>query len=175
MSGLILPYQGTLPDIAEDAFVAPNATIIGKVKIGSGSSIWFNTVLRGDVEAIFVGERTSIQDGSIVHVTGGKYETHIGSDVLIGHKVMIHGATLEDGCFIGMSATVMDDVVVETGAMVAAGALVTPGKRVRKGELWGGVPAKKMRALKPEEVEMLPYGVNMYVNLGGEYRAEIEK
>ncbi|MBT7269062.1 MAG: gamma carbonic anhydrase family protein, partial [Rhodospirillaceae bacterium] len=115
MSGLIIPYQGVFPDIAEDAFVAPNATIIGKVKIGAGSSIWFNTVLRGDVEAITVGERTSLQDGTIVHVTGGKYETHIGSDVLIGHKVLIHGATLEDGCFIGMSATVMDNVGVETG------------------------------------------------------------
>ncbi|MBT3990723.1 MAG: gamma carbonic anhydrase family protein [Rhodospirillaceae bacterium] len=175
MSGLIIPYQGVFPDIAEDAFVAPNATIIGKVKIGAGSSIWFNTVLRGDVEAITVGERTSLQDGTIVHVTGGKYETHIGSDVLIGHKVLIHGATLEDGCFIGMSATVMDNVVVETGAMVAAGALVTPGQRVKKGELWAGVPAKMMRAMKPEEVELLPYGVGLYVNLGKEYQEYLEK
>ncbi len=175
MSGLIIPYQGISPDIADDVFVAPNATIIGKVKIGAGSSIWFNTVLRGDVEAIYVGERTSLQDGTIVHVTGGKYETHIGSDVLVGHKALIHGATIEDASFIGMSATIMDDVVVETGAMVAAGALVTPGKRVKKGELWAGSPAKIMRMLKPEEVELLPYSVDMYVKLGREYIEELGK
>jgi len=173
MSGLIYPYRGTLPEIAGDVFVAPNATVIGNVKIGAGSSIWFNTVLRGDVEAIYIGERTNLQDGNIVHVTGGKYETHIGNDVSIGHCALIHGGTLEDRCFIGMSATVMDNVVVETGSMVAAGALVTPGKRVKAGELWGGNPARKMRELKPAEVDLQPYVVDMYINLGREYRAEL--
>lgn len=175
MSGINLPYRGILPDIAEDVFVAPNATIIRKVKIGAGSRIWFNTVLRGDVEAITIGERSNLQDGTIVHVTGGKYETHIGNDVSIGHKALIHGATLEDSCFIGMSATVMDIVIVETAAMVAAGALVTPGKRVKSGELWGGNPARMMRKLKPEENDLRPYVVDMYINLGQEYKTEIEK
>jgi len=146
-----------------------------KVKIGAGSSIWFNTVLRGDVEAITIGERSNLQDGTIVHVTGGKYETHIGNDVSIGHKALIHSATLEDSCFIGMSATVMDIVIVETAVMVAAGALVTPGKRVKSGELWGGNPARMMRKLKPEENDLRPYVVDMYINLGQEYKTEIEK
>jgi gamma-carbonic anhydrase len=175
MSGLIIPYQGILPEIAEDAYIAPNATIIGKVKIGADSTILFNTVIRGDVEAIYIGERTNLQDGTIVHVTGGKYETHIGDEVSIGHKALIHGARLEDRCFIGMSATIMDNVVVETGAMVAAGALVTPGKCVKSGEVWAGNPAKKMRDMKPEEVDMIPYVRDMYVKLGREYRSELEK
>ena len=88
MTGLIIPYQGILPKIAEDAYIAPNATIIGKVKIGACSTILFNTVIRGDVEAIYIGERTNLQDGTIVHVTGGKYETHIGNEVSIGHKAL---------------------------------------------------------------------------------------
>ena len=127
MSGYILPYQGVMPTIATDAFIAPNATVIGNVTIGSQSSVWFNTVIRGDVMSISIGERTNLQDGTIVHVTGGMFDTVIGSDVLIGHRAIVHGATLEDGCFVGMAATILDGAVVETGALVAAGAMVTPG------------------------------------------------
>lgn len=170
MSGTILPYRGVLPIIEETVFIAPNATVIGNVTIGDGSSVWFNTVLRGDVGNISVGSRTNLQDGTVVHVTGGRFDTQIGDDVLIGHSALIHGATLEDNCFIGMRATVMDGVVVESGAMVAAGALVTPGKQITKGEVWAGSPAKFMRNVTAEEAERFPRQCEGYRKLAEEYR-----
>ena len=170
MSGYILPYQGVLPTIAEDAFIAPNATVIGKVTIGSQSSVWFNTVIRGDVMSISIGDRTNLQDGTIVHVTGGMFDTVIGSDVLIGHRAIIHGCTLEDGCFIGMGATVLDGAVIETGAMVAAGAMITPGKHVKKGELWAGSPAKFFREIGDAEFKEFADGTEGYRQLGQEYK-----
>ncbi|CAA7626959.1 gamma carbonic anhydrase family protein [Magnetospirillum sp. UT-4] len=173
MSPLILPWKGVLPTIADDAFVAPNATVIGDVVIGAGSSVWFGCVVRGDVHEIRIGERTNIQDGTVVHVTGGKFGTYIGSDITIGHGAILHACTLEDGCFIGMGATVMDGVVVESGAMVAAGAVVTPGKRVRTGEVWGGNPAKLMRPLKPEETAFFPHSAANYQMLAAGYRADL--
>ncbi|MGE5505410.1 MAG: gamma carbonic anhydrase family protein [Actinomycetota bacterium] len=173
MSGVILPYQGILPTIDADAFIAPTAVVIGDVVIGAGSSVWFNCTIRGDVHEIRIGCRTNIQDGTVVHVTGGKYGTYIGSDITIGHGAVLHACTLEDGCFIGMGATVLDGVVVETGAMVAAGALVTPGKRVRTGELWAGNPAKPLRQLTPEDVAFFPKSAANYAELGRRYRDEI--
>ena len=170
MSGYILPYDGVLPAIAEDAFIAPNATVIGNVTIGSQSSIWFNTVIRGDVMAIRIGDRTNLQDGTIVHVTGGMFDTLIGSDVLVGHRAIIHGATLEDACFVGMGAIVLDGAVVESGAMVAAGATVTPGKRVKRGELWAGSPAKLFREIGDEEFNEFAGGTEGYRKLGQEYK-----
>ncbi len=160
-----------MPVIADDAFVAPNATVIGDTEVASEASIWFNVVLRGDVNYIRVGERTNIQDGTVVHVASNAYPTLIGSDVLIGHMAMIHACTLEDGCFVGMSATVMDGAVVEKGAMVAAGALVAPGKRVGAGQLWAGTPAKYVRDLTPEESASFPGQIQRYVDLGQRYRA----
>jgi carbonic anhydrase/acetyltransferase-like protein (isoleucine patch superfamily) len=174
MGGFIRAYRGILPTIADDAFIAPNATVVGAVTIGAGASIWFNTVLRGDVGKILVGAGTNIQDGTIVHVTRQRYDTVIGANVLIGHKAMIHGATLEDGCFIGMGATILDGVVVEGQAMVAAGALVTPGKRIKQGELWAGSPAKLMRMLSQEEIDAFPRQVAGYQDLGQEYRSVID-
>lgn len=173
MSGLILPFKGTLPTIAEDCFIAPNATVIGDVVIGSGSNVWFGCVIRGDVHEIRIGERTNIQDGTIVHVTGGKFGTYIGSGITIGHGAVLHACTLEDNCFVGMGATILDGAVVESGAMVAAGAVVTPGKRVRRGELWAGNPAKIMRELRPEDVEFFPRSAANYVALAEQYRTEI--
>jgi len=173
MSGLILPFKGTLPTIDPECFVAPNATIIGDVVMGKGTNVWFGCVIRGDVHEIRIGERTNIQDGTIVHVTSGKFGTYIGSDITIGHGAVLHACTLEDGCFIGMGATILDGVVVESGAMVAAGAVVTPGKRVKKGELWAGNPAKLLRELKPEDVAFFPKSAENYVNLANQYRSEI--
>ncbi|MDA0238893.1 MAG: gamma carbonic anhydrase family protein [Proteobacteria bacterium] len=173
MSGIIIPYQGIIPEIADTVFIAPNATVIGKVKIGIGSSIWFNTVLRGDVGSISVGTGTNLQDGTVVHVTRERFDTVIGNDVLIGHQALIHGATLEDNCFIGMRATVMDGVVVESGAMVAAGALVTPGKKIKKGEVWAGSPAKFMRNVTAEEAEIFPKQCEGYRKLAEEYRLSL--
>jgi gamma-carbonic anhydrase len=175
MSGLTLPYEETLPTIADDAFIAPNATIIGDVVIGADSGIWFNCLLRGDVNEIRVGERTNIQDGTIVHVSGTGQGTYIGDDITIGHMALIHACTLQDGCFIGMKATVMDDCVVESGAMVAAGALVPPGKTVPGGQLWGGTPARYLRDIRDSDLEMIRYTAPHYVKLAQRYRKGISQ
>ncbi|WP_303812979.1 gamma carbonic anhydrase family protein [Sandarakinorhabdus limnophila] len=160
-----------MPQIADDVFIAPGAHVIGKVSIGAGSSIWFNCVLRGDVGRIKVGERTNIQDGTIVHVTGGRFDTHIGDDVLIGHGCIIHGCRLENHAFVGMGAIVLDGAVVEPDAMLAAGALLTPGKVVKGGELWAGRPAKFLRSLTAAEIAGNRAGAAGYARLAQVYRA----
>lgn len=168
---LILPWRGVAPTIDADAWVAPTATVIGDVHLGAEASLWFGTVVRGDVHHIRIGRRTNIQDGSVVHVTTARFPTQIGDDVLVGHMAMIHGCTIESGAFIGMKACVMDGVVVESGAMVAAGALVTPGKRVKSGELWGGSPAKALRMLTDAEREHIANAPVRYARLAAEYKA----
>lgn len=175
MPALIRPHHGITPAIAASAFVAETAVVIGDVTIGEQASIWYGCVLRGDGNFIRVGARTNIQDGTIVHVNHERERaagtrTIIGADVTIGHMALIHACTLEDGCFIGMQACVMDGVVVESGAMVAAGALVTPGKRVKRGELWGGSPAKLMRKLTESELNYFSYTVEHYVEMAESYR-----
>ena len=150
-SGLVLPFEGTHPKLGEGVFVAPGAEVIGDVEIGAGSSVWYNCVLRGDVNLIRVGAGSNIQDGTVVHVSRTTHGTIIGDDVTVGHMALIHGCTLEDRAIIGMRATIMDGCVVEPGAMVAAGALLTPGKRVPSGQLWAGAPATYKRDVNPEE------------------------
>ena len=178
MSGpMIIPWKGVTPRIAADAFIAPNAVIIGDVEIGSQASIWFNCVLRGDVNSIRVGARSNLQDGTIVHADGpyhdGKgYPTIIGDDVLVGHKVMVHGAILENRAFVGMCATLLNGTVVEGDAMVAAGALVS-GKRIPTGQLWGGSPARFMRALSEKDTAEMRRGAERYVVNGQAYRAAL--
>lgn len=175
MSGpLILPWRGKWPKIAPDAFIAPTATIIGDVEIGSRSSVWFGCILRADVNIMRIGARTNIQDGTVIHVDSGGYATLIGDDVLIGHKAMIHGTTIEDKGFIGMCATTMDGVVIESEAMVGAGALVSPGKRVGKRQLWAGMPARYVRDLTEEQLAAMARGVAAYAERGTEMRAGIE-
>ncbi len=166
----ILPYRGVWPKIAADAYVAPNATVIGDVEIGPGSSVWFGCVVRGDVNIVRIGRGSNIQDGTVVHVDAREYGTFIGDGVLVGHMCMIHACTLEDGAYVGMRACIMDGAVVEGGAIVAAGALVTGGKRVKAGELWAGSPAKRLRDLKPEERENIPRAVERYAGLARDYR-----
>jgi carbonic anhydrase/acetyltransferase-like protein (isoleucine patch superfamily) len=156
--------------LADDVFIAPGAQVIGKVTIGTGSSVWFNCVLRGDVGRITVGERTNLQDGTIVHVTGGRFDTHIGDDVLIGHGCIIHGCRLENHTFVGMGAIVLDGAVVEADAMLAAGALLTPGKVVKSGELWAGRPAKFLRSLTAAEIAGNRAGAAGYARLAQVYR-----
>ena len=172
MTGIILPYKGILPKIADGVFIAQNAVVTGDVEIGAGSGIWYGCVLRGDVHQIRIGERTNIQDNTVVHVTGGKLGTYIGSDITIGHGAILHACTLEDGCFVGMGAVILDGAVVESGAMVAAGALVTPGKRVRKGELWSGSPAKLFRPLSEQDLAFFPVSARGYAELAAKYRAQ---
>ncbi len=177
MQPIILPYQGEFsaelvsPHIAENAYIAPGAAVVGDVVIGAESTIWFACVVRGDVNSIRIGERTNVQDGTVIHVTRRTGPTVIGNDVTIGHSALLHACTLEDACFIGMRATVMDGAVVESGAMVAAGALVTPGKRVLKGQLWAGSPAKHFRDLSAEEIEFFKESADNYVRSGREYLA----
>lgn len=170
MTPLILPYKGIMPKIAGDAFIAPGAVVIGDVEIGSRSNVWFGCVIRGDVNTIRIGEGTNIQDGSVVHVTRKTGPTKIGSGVTIGHMALLHACTLEDGSFVGMQATVMDGAVVESGGMAAAGALVTPGKRIPKGQIWAGNPARYLRDLKQEEVDFITVSAQHYMDLAAEYR-----
>jgi carbonic anhydrase/acetyltransferase-like protein (isoleucine patch superfamily) len=172
MSGLVLPFRGVMPTLAKDTFIAHTATVIGNTTIGSKSTVWYNTVLRGDVATITVGDNTNLQDGTIVHVTENQFDTHIGSNVVVGHRVILHGCTVEDWSFIAMDAVLLDGSYVETGAMVAAGALLTPGKRVPAGEIWAGRPAKFWRKVTPEERSHWAPLIKHYVDLGQEYMAE---
>lgn len=167
---IILPYRGRRPKIAADAFVAPGAAVIGDVEIGAESSIWFGCVIRGDVNIIRIGARTNVQDATVVHVDSHRYGTFIGDDVLIGHHAVIHACMLEDTCVVGIKACVMDGAVVEKGAMVAAGALVTPGKVVKSGQLWAGSPARHVRDLSPEDMDLYRELTDGYVELAEQYR-----
>jgi carbonic anhydrase/acetyltransferase-like protein (isoleucine patch superfamily) len=146
--GPLWSLDGVFPQIASDAWIAPNATVIGNVEIGAASSVWFNCVLRGDTNLIRIGARTNVQDGSILHVNPGDgMECLIGDDVTIGHMAIIHAARLESRAFVGMAAVVLDGAVIESGGVLAAGAVLTPGKRIAAGELWAGTPAKPIRLL----------------------------
>ena len=151
MSDDILPFDGVMPVLGENVFVAPGAKVIGDVHIGSESSIWYGCILRGDVNEIRIGARTNIQDGTVIHVSSKGQGTYIGDDIAVGHMALLHACTLEDRAFVGMKAVIMDGAVVETGGMVAAGALITPGKRVKTGELWTGWPAKYARPLTDKD------------------------
>ena len=175
MTGFVLPYRNRLPKIADDVFIAPTASVIGNVEIGSRSSIWFGTVVRGDVNEIRIGDNTNIQDNTVIHVTRNGLGTYIGSGVTVGHMAILHACTLEDGSFIGMGAKLLDGVVVETDAMVAAGSLVTMGKRVKRGELWAGSPARCLRQLTPEERRSFPDINAHYADLAAEYRTALKK
>lgn len=138
-------FNGATPQIADGVFVAPGAQVIGNVRIEAGASVWYNCVLRADVQTIVVGERSNIQDGSVVHVTRKTHGTFIGRDCLIGHMAMVHGCTLEDRSFVGLGSIVMDGCVIEEDGMLAAGAMLTPGKRIGRGQLWAGRPAALLR------------------------------
>ena len=169
MKSLVLPYRVQLPRIAPDAFVAPGVVVVGDVEIGALASVWFGSVVRGDVQPIRIGARSNIQDGTVVHVSSRVSGTYIGADVTIGHLALIHACTLQDGSFVGMGAIVLDEAVVETGAMVAAGAMVTPGKVVKSGELWAGRPARKLRDMSDEEIAYGREIIAHYVKRGQEY------
>lgn len=167
---IIMPYKGITPTIHPEAFVAAGAVVIGDVHIGKDTNIWFGCVIRGDVNTIRIGERTNIQDGTIVHVTRETGPTKIGSGVTIGHQATIHACTLEDDSFVGMGATVIDGVVVETHGFVAAGAMVPPNKRIPTGQMWTGNPAKYFRDLTEKEHEYFAYSAQHYVDLANDYK-----
>jgi gamma-carbonic anhydrase len=157
------------PSVHKSAFVAHGVSIIGDVQIGEGASIWFNCVLRGDVQRIVVGARTNIQDGCILHGTTNGAPTLVGSDVTVGHGAILHACTIEDGGFVGFGARVLDGAIVRSGGMLAAGAVLTPGKVVGSGELWAGNPARLLRSLSDKEREAIPLSADRYVNLARRY------
>ena len=168
--GNVLPFDGMMPKLAPDVFIAPGAQVIGNVEIGPGSSIWYNCVIRGDVEKITIGARTNLQDGTIVHVNGGTNPCNIGDDVLVGHMCMIHGCDLHERAFVGMGAMVLDACVMESDSMLAAGAMLTPGKRIPGGELWAGRPAKLMRHLDADALAANKRSVAHYAQLAQLHR-----
>lgn len=160
---MIKSYQQHHPQIAEEVFVAENATVVGEVSIGAQSSIWYQAVLRGDVGAIMIGERTNIQDAAILHCTTGRTPTRVGNDVVVGHRAILHGCTIEDEVLIGMGAIVLDEAVVPKHTIVAAGALVPEGKILESGFLYAGIPAKKLKPLRPQQLQMIKLGAMTYV------------
>jgi len=167
----IRPFQDKLPEIAPGVYIDESALVIGDVAIGEDASVWPMTVIRGDVHKIHIGPRTNIQDGSIVHVTHdsehapGGYATHIGADVTIGHRAVVHACTVGDFCLIGMGAIVMDGAVIGDYAIIGAGCLVPGDKQLEGGHLYMGSPARQVRALNDTEKGFLAYSAEHYVRL----------
>ena len=165
----IITLNGKTPQIDDSAFIAPGCRIIGDVTIGPDSSIWYNCVIRAEVNRVVIGARTNIQDGSIVHCDGPMpgvedgFPTIIGDDVLVGHNVMLHGCILHDRAFVGLSSTVMNGAVIEGDGMLAAGAMLTQGKRIEAGQLWAGSPARFVRDLNEAAIAGMRLGVAHYV------------
>ena len=162
---MIKPYLHWNPEIAETAFIAESADVIGRVKIDADSSIWYQAVLRGDVHDIEVGERSNIQDHCILHTSGGVSPCIVGNDVTVGHRVILHGCEIQDRCLIGMGSIIMDRAVLEAGCFLAAGSLVTEGKVLRGGYLYAGSPAKERRELTQKEKDFLNRAASNYVEV----------
>ncbi len=173
-------FNGLGPTTGARVLIDPSAVVIGDVELGDDVSVWPQVSIRGDMHRIRVGERTSVQDGCVLHIThAGPFNPegwplHIGSDVTIGHNATLHGCTVGDRVLVGMGATVMDGAVIEHDVVIAAGALVTPGKHLRSGFLYGGSPAREMRALSDREMEYFCYSANNYVKLKDQHIAELE-
>lgn len=170
MSALILPFGDHTPTIASDAFVAPNATIIGNATLASGSSVFYGTVIRADSDAITLGEGSNLQDNVVVHCDAG-VPANIGARVSVGHGAVVHGCTVEDDCLIGMGATVMNNAVIGTGSLVAGGAVVLEGTIVPPRSLVAGVPAKVRRELSDEEIDGIRANAAHYVELARAHAA----
>lgn len=163
---VILPVKGVSPKIPQDCFVAENATIVGDVEMGSECSVWFNAVVRGDVNIIRMGNKVNVQDGACIHCTYEKTQTIIGNNVSIGHNSIVHGCTVNDNVLIGMGAIVMDNVVIGENSIVAAGAVVLENTNIPPGSIYAGVPAKKVKDISPElqkgEVDRIANNYVMY-------------
>ena len=177
----IVPIHGKTPKIDDSAFIAPGCTIIGDVTIGAESSIWYNCVLRADVSRIVIGERTNVQDGSVLHCDPERpgdpdgSPLIIGDDVLIGHMAMIHGCVIENRGFVGLGAIAMNKAVIGSDAMLAAGAMLTEGKVMGERELWGGRPARKMRDLDEAAVMGMRMGTAHYAENARHHAAAVDE
>ena len=174
----IRSYQNTTPKLGKAAFVDPTAVVLGDVELGDDVSIWPLTVIRGDMHRIRIGNRTSVQDGSVLHITHAGpfnpdgYPLIIGDDVTIGHQAMLHGCTIGSRVLVGMGAMVMDGAVVEDDVIIGAGSLVPPGKTLKSGHLYVGRPVKEARALTEKEMEFFTYTAGNYVKLKDQHLAE---
>jgi carbonic anhydrase/acetyltransferase-like protein (isoleucine patch superfamily) len=149
---VILPVKNIYPSFGDNCFIAPNATIVGDVAMGSDCSIWFNAVVRGDVNIIRIGNKVNIQDGAVIHCTYQKTETHIGNNVSIGHNAIVHGCKIADNVLVGMGAIVMDNCEVGSNCIIAAGAVVLENTKVEPGSIYAGVPAKKVKDISKEMI-----------------------
>jgi carbonic anhydrase/acetyltransferase-like protein (isoleucine patch superfamily) len=174
-SGSIITYKGITPTIHPSAFICQGVVIVGDVEIGEDCSIWFNSIIRGDVHYIRIGNRTNIQDMCMLHVTNGKYALNIGNDVSVAHSVTLHGTTLKDNCLIGMNACVLDNSIIGSNSIVGAGSVVKENFVVPDGVLVAGVPAKIIRDLKPEEIQRITSTAPNYIKYAEEYRNSIGK
>ncbi len=165
---LIKSVRGFTPSFGENCFLAENATIIGDVTVGNDCSIWFNTVLRGDVNTITIGDKVNIQDGAVVHTLYRRSVAKIGNNVSVGHNAVIHGAVIEDNCLIGMGAVVLDNAVIGRGSIIAANALVLTGTVVEPGCIYAGVPARKIKEVNPQQnkeiIERIAHDYLMYAS-----------
>lgn len=168
-------FNNHQPQVDDSAYIDPQSAIIGQVTIGKDSSVWPFASIRGDMHWIRIGEGTSIQDGTVIHVThAGPYNpagfpTQIGNFVTIGHNVILHGCTVHDLCIIGMGSTILDGAVIQPNVLLAAGSLVLPNKVLESGYLWAGRPAEKKRALTKEEIAFFEYSAQNYINLKNKY------
>ena len=172
---MIFEHKGVAPQIDPTAFLAPSAYVIGDVHIGEKSSLWFNVVVRGDVNFIRIGSRTNIQDGSVVHVTRDTHPTTVGDDVSVGHSVTLHGCTIENGCLIGIGAKILDGAIVGESSLVAAGSLVTPGTKIPPRSLVMGSPAKVIRDLSDKECASVLDIADRYLNYQDDYRFQVKR
>ncbi|HMB99826.1 MAG TPA: gamma carbonic anhydrase family protein [Flavobacteriaceae bacterium] len=170
---IIKSVKGKYPEIPDDCYIAENATIVGDVTMGNQCSVWFNTVIRGDVHFIKMGNKVNVQDGAVIHATYQKSPTSIGNNVSIGHNAIVHGCTIKDNVLIGMGSIVMDDCVVESNSIIAAGAVVTQNTRVEAGSIYAGVPAKKVKDISKElisgEIDRI---ANNYVKYSGWFKED---
>ncbi|MFH0823169.1 MAG: gamma carbonic anhydrase family protein [Pseudomonadota bacterium] len=168
---MIYEYKGIKPKLGRDVFMAPGVILLGDVTVGNGSNIWFYTVARGDVHWIRIGENTNIQDLCMLHVTGGRFPLSIGSGVVVGHRVVLHGCTVEDKALVGIGALVLDGAVVGEGAIVAAGAVVAPGTRIPPNKVAVGVPARPMRDVTEDEREFQTINLEKYGSYGRNFNS----
>jgi carbonic anhydrase/acetyltransferase-like protein (isoleucine patch superfamily) len=174
VTGGLLPYGDKRPEAAHSAFVAPGAYVVGAVYLGEESSVWYGAVLRGDTEAIRVGERTNVQDGCVLHADPG-YPAMVGADCVVGHNAVVHGCQIGDGCLIGMSATILNGARIGEGSVVAAGALVPEGKEFPPRSLVIGAPAKRVREVSEEQTQDIARGVRTYVERAAAHRESLRR
>ncbi len=169
---MIRSYRGVLPKVAASAYIDPSAQVIGDVVIGERSSVWPNATLRGDVNAIRIGEETNVQDNSVLHVDEGHFPLTLGNRVTVGHSVVLHGCTVEDECLIGIGAIVLNGATVGAGSVIAAGAVVPEGMQIPAGSMVMGVPAKIRREVTAEEKDRFRVNAQHYVKARGIYKEE---